>query len=149
METKKYNHLFKILIMLSMILYSCNTPERKIIDSFDFQRKSITHNVRAESAEVYDTLYYSEVYEKLQILQGRIDELETNIQKIDCNKDSIIEYKRDLDYLIHQELFIQRIMFECNDTICGYYTKIVTNKNVLNFVVSPEFRIICPVFILE
>ncbi len=124
-------------------------PERKIIDSFDFQRKSITHNIKAHTSEIYDTLYYYEVYEKLQILQGRIDELETNIQKTDYNKDSVIRYERELEYLIHQELFIQRIMFECNDTICAYYTKITTNKDTLNFVVSPEFRIICPVFILE
>lgn len=143
----------KIFFIICLFLISCGTPERKIIDSFDFQRKSITRNVRAQIAEVYDTLYYSEIYKKLKIIQGKIDELETNIEKInydkDGDKDNVINYERELDYLIHQELIMQRIIFESIDSICGYYTKITTNKDILNFVVSPEFKIICPVFILE
>jgi len=36
-----------------------------------------------------------------------------------------------------------------NDTICGYYAKIVTKNDTLLFIVTPNFEILCPVFMYE
>jgi hypothetical protein len=160
------------IFLLFFILTSCNTtPENKIAKSFS-NEKIINHKViKIKSIEIYDTIYMNEVIDELSQIQNKVELYEKNIKIMrgyrdsvntldypDSIRHSLIEknfkhkrlYERELNYLFfsqtfHHELYTTPI----KDSICGYYTRIITNKDTFNFVITYDFSLLCPTFMFE
>lgn len=157
----------KIILILFALVISCTSPERKIKNSYDFQRG----NVKVNEVIIYDTLYVDKLIDDLNFFQGRIKILEKSLKQQEIYRDSIIQlqytkikqdsllrigfekrrrYNKELDYISFKENIIESIFSQMNDTIAGYYARVITKYDTIGFIVNPNtFRIIIPVSMYE
>lgn len=158
--------LSKIFFIFSLVLFSCSTPEQKIIDSFKTGRIH-KYNREIKYAEIYDTIHTQNIQDSIPIFEKRIAKFDVDMKKIDMYRDSIVnlklpdstkyflirnalDKKRRLDiqsdHLIHQKNQYYAF-YNTYDSICGYYAKIYTKKDTFDFVVMVKtYNIICPTF---
>jgi len=139
----------KVLFILFLFLISCSSPEEKIIQSFNIQRAPHQREFKAKSAEIYDTIFADQVFDKLDILNENINRLQDSLKNKKIRYSEF--YQRELDHLLHQEQIYTSISSQIDKNISGFYVKIITNKDdTLNFLVYPlTYRIICPVFLID
>jgi hypothetical protein len=163
-----YNVMKFITLILFSLLISCQlTPEKKIEKSFYDQRRYVIHpNINVKDVKIYDTVYMTSVITNMMRIEYSIKNLQDSIKKIDNLSDSIIKsnlpkkdsllhqeflkaskYRRKLDHEFYTE-GVNNSLFdlESKDTIAGYYVRIITNRDTLELVVKPDFKILCPVF---
>ena len=155
-----FRNMKKIFILLFVFLISCNnnTPEKWIIYSFNHNQFS-NKEIKAKSAEIYDTIFIDEVNKNFNIFKNKINNLDKKIRKIDFYKDSIFNlhypklkqdslikigynrirlYEREIDHLRHRYNYNRMISSQVDNNICGYYVKIITNKkDTFDLIVSP------------
>lgn len=138
-----------LLIILLFFLVSCGTPQSKIRDSFNEGRiiRHIKGEFEIKSVAIYDTIYIKDVNNSLQKVKTQLMNIEKVPRKIDIYKDKhyddyseLLRRQGDM-YLLYRDIV--------NDSICGYYAKIITNKDTFNFVVTTKYKILTPVFIFN
>lgn len=154
------------ILILFAFLISCNSPEKKIKDSLFFQRGT-RGNARVE---IYDTLYSDMINENMEFFERRTKFLRNSIKMADEYRDSIVllqypkpkqdsllrigfkwrrERQKDLDNLTFKQSFNDYLYHEMNDTIAGYYARIITKQDTMDFIVNPSFQIVCPKYMYE
>ena len=162
-----------IIFFFLLTLLSCSTPEEKILDSFNEHRMARRRSTTLEVKEVkiYDTLFYSDLVKAWDNIEKNKPILEKRLKNMDNYRDSIRlsnndrskldslmraggkkreRYDRQLDHLNRQFGYVDMLFRDSgNDTICGYYAKIVTKNDTLLFIVTRKFSILCPVFMYE
>jgi len=161
--------LVKILLILILSSISClNSPEKKILR--DVKSKNYL-KLKIESAQITDTLYKQQIKDKLDEIPLRIQNHQKMIQNyrhdidsirkinIDNNKsDSTIFnlfrrirfHNREIDHVHLQTMYYEQLYNQSTDSICGYYITIkIHAQESLDFVVSKDFYIICPKFMLD
>jgi len=163
--------LFSILLLFLIILISCDTPEKKVIKSFNEQRFSRDRGFKIEKAQIYDTLYVNQVIEKTPIIIDKVQSLENRIKRMDNFRDSVIKLNyprpitdsllrkgfdrkrfldREIGHYRYIEDFYNNLYYDYNDTIAAYYARIITERDTFEFVVMARtYRILCPVFMIE
>jgi hypothetical protein len=139
--------MIKWIIILFLFLVACGTPESKILNSFNEGR--ITRHIKGgfeiKSVAIYDTIYTKDVDNSLQKVQTQLLNIEKLPRKVEkFNNKHYDDYgdllRRQGDmYLLYQDII--------NDSICGYYARIITNKDTFDFVVTTKYKILCPVFV--
>jgi len=156
-----------IILILSLFLFSCNSPERKIKNSFQYQRGKF----KITEVKIYDTIYLKDITENTEFFNRRIRYLERSIKMANEYRDSVLQFQypkskqdsllstgrlwkrqrqKELDRLLIRESLTNYLYSEINDTIAGYYARIVTRYNTFEFVVSPiTYQIVCPVSMYE
>lgn len=156
-----------VILILSLFLFSCNSPERKIKNSFKFQRGKF----KIEDVRIYDTIYLKNVDENMEFIYERTKYLKKSVKMANEYRDSILQLQypkpkqdsllgtgyqwrrhrqRELDHLFFRQAFTESLYSETNDTIAGYRARIITRYDTLEFIVSPlTFQIVCPVFMYE
>jgi len=170
--TRRMKKLTIILFFL-LTLLSCSTPEEKILDSFNEHRMARRRSTTLEVKEVkiYDTLFYTDLVKAWDNIEKNKPILENKLKRMEHYRDSVLSskpdrskldslmhadrikrerYDRQLDHLNRQFGYVDMLVRDAgNDTICGYYAKIVTKNDTLLFIVTPNFEILCPVFMYE
>jgi hypothetical protein len=175
---KKFKIIKTVILLLIisfavfMAMISCNnTPEKKIAQSFYKQRFIKDKDFKVEKVEIYDTICINQIIDALPIFEKRIDIFQKNLIKMNSYRDSILKfnypklekdsllrigrdrqeyYDRELEHLIHREMIYLNMNEQLDDSICGYYVKIITPKGTFDFIVSPlTYRIICPAFAIQ
>jgi hypothetical protein len=161
--------LFKIFFIFSLVLFSCSTPEQRIVQSFK-QGKLFRYNREIRSAEIYDTIYTKSVLDSLPIFEERLDKFYRISKSMSNVRDSISELhfsktkidslirksferikrvETEADHLAHQKNQYY-IFYNTSDTICGYYAKIYTKNDTFDVVVDAKrYSVICPTFIFK
>ena len=156
----------KLIFIILLFVVSCDSTEKKIKDSLFFQR-GVRRNA---TVEIYDTLYSKTAIENLEFFENRSRFLINSIKMANEYRDSIlllqypktkqdsllkigflwkINRQRELNNIYFKQKFAEDIYHEMNDTIAGYYVKIITKDYTDNFIVNPKFQIICPVYMYE
>ncbi len=155
-----------VLFILSLVfLTSCTTPEKRIKKSFNLFREDKITNI-----EVYDTVSKNDIYESIDTFHTKIKSMENSIKRIEIYNDSIIDlnlnkseldsfiklkidqkskYKRELDIMSFKQGIVYNLYSDMNDTIAGYYARIITPIDTFNIIVNPRFEFVCPVFMYE
>lgn len=155
-----------ITLILLLLVISCSSPEKKIKDSFKFQRGRF----KIESVQIYDTIYSETISENVEYFHKRKVFLEKSIRRADEYRDSILkleypkskrdslirigarwrrERQKDLETTTFKSTFTDILNSKMNDTIAGYYVKIITRYDTLNFITDPTFQIVCLVSMYE
>ena len=162
-----------IIFFFLLTLLSCSTPEEKILDSFNEHRMARRRSTTLEVKEVkiYDTLFYNDLIKTWDNMEKNKPILEKRLKNMNNYRDSIRSsnpdrskfdslihagrkklerYDRQLDHLNRQVGYVDMLIRDSgNDTISGYYAKIVTKNDTLFFIVTRKFSILCPVFMYE
>jgi hypothetical protein len=163
--------LSKILIVFLLTLLSCSSPEQKIVRSFNDQAFLQSSKIKVKNVEIYDTVYFNDVSEKVYNIQSEINKLEMDILRMNNFRDSVLEldfskithdslmkkgfhrkmvYDRKLDFAIRREGYYYSLYNIPVDSISAYYAKIITDKDTFNIVVTANtYEVLCPVFIFE
>jgi hypothetical protein len=141
-----------LLYILLFFLVSCSTPESKILDSFNEGRpyRRVKHEIEVKSVSIYDTIYAKENYKYWEEVQAKL----LNIQKgFRENKNTPNYYRHgrqedDYGSLLRRQGNMYLLYRDVvNDSICGYYARIITSRDTFNFVVTTKYNILCPVFV--
>lgn len=162
----------KLFLILFIFLVSCtNTPEKKIIESFNNQRFTHNKNYRVQKVEIYDTVYIDQIINTLPTINDQMDIFQKKMERMNSYRDSILElnyskykrdsllkigreleeyYDRELEHIIRREMTYVNMNQQIDNDICGYYARVITPSKTFNFIVTPiTYKIICPVFIFE
>jgi hypothetical protein len=161
----------KLFLIFVFLLISCSTPEKKIIESFKSQRMARHTNIKIKGAEIYDTIYIRQIDKILPDIQNKVDLYEKRINNMNNYRDSVFRlgyprpkrdslmrkefdrrqyYDREQEHQFHRLMIYNNLDKQIDDSICGYYARIITSRDTLNFVVAPlTFMIICPAFMFE
>lgn len=156
-----------VTIILLLLVFSCSSPERKIKQSFNAQRGKI----KIENVKIYDTIYAETLSERMEFFDTRIKFLERSVKMSNEYRDSIrgLQYPKpiedsllrigyrwrrerqnELNALSFKQTFSESLYSEMDDTIVGYYAKIITRYDTIDFIVSPiTFQLVCPVYMYE
>lgn len=157
----------KLFLILFLLLFtSCDSIEKKIIHSYNFQR-SENLNTKAISAKIYDTLYFHEVNKNIINVQKQYKETHFEIRRIKIYQSNINRFtypsplrdsitkrntvrinflEKELERLSYKESVNEQLITQVDNDIAAYYTKIITRKDTLYFFVTPlTYMIICPV----
>lgn len=138
-----------LLIILLLFLVSCSTPESKILNSFNEGRdaRHIKHEFEVKSVAIYDTIYTKDLENSLQKVETQIRNIEKLPKKVEKYKPRHFDDYGDLlrkqgdMYMLYREIV--------NDSICGYYARIITNRDTFDFVITTKFKILTPVFMYQ
>jgi len=163
----------KIIVVLISFLFliSCSSPERKIKESFNFQRPNRHRAFKVESVKIYDTIYSKTVFENQDIFRKQNEDLLNKLKHLDQYRDSVFKlhyprskqdslirigfdlrrhYDMELDRLSIREMNNNTLYTQIDDTIAGYYARIITQRDTFDVIVSSlTFHVVCPVFMYE
>jgi len=154
----------KLLIILYLILFSCSSPEQKIIKSFEDGR--LHGHFKINNVSIYDTIYYKDIIDSLEFYENKVRLIQKQIDGLrgfrdsvfklnypDSTRRSILQKRFDLDRKLQRDLrhasnqqMTRYTFYNINENICGYLVKIYTPRDTFDFVVTSKYTIVCPTF---
>jgi len=156
----------KLFIILSLILFSCSSPEQKIIQSFKNDRPHHSR-IKITGASIYDTLYLNDVLDSISFYENKTRYIRQQLDGVNSFRDSVIKLnysdstrrlifrkyfdnirrlERELDRTSHKQM-IRYSFYNTHDSICGYLVKIYAERDTFDFVVMSNYNILCPTFV--
>lgn len=166
------NKILKIALFF-LLLVSCTTPEQKIENSFNEQRFARRNSHVVQNVIIYDTIYFKDIIDSLNTIESKLqdfdkifivrntDNIRDSLRKtnhLPRVRDSLLRKsinniqsnERAYQHLRHMATYRYALMrIPAIDSISGYYVKMITNRDTLNFIVTNKFDILCPVFMYQ